>query len=334
MDKTDIVVLWVDGNDPQWQAEKKKYQTTIIDDTNSDNRFRDWGLMRYWFRSIEAFAPWVRTIHFITCGHVPDFLNLSHPKLHLVLHSDYLPLDSLPTFNACAIEMNIHRIPGIANQFVLFNDDMFFLRPVSQDMFFRNGLPCAEGSEDLILSYGLMKAWKGMAMNDIGLINMHFSKREAIKTNRRKYLHRSYSIKHIIRTIAFEKLYPNQFVGFRNAHAPAAFLKETFETIWETEPKALRETTYRKFRDLRDVNQWLPFWWQIASGQFYPNVTSHANYDIDKNTIETICRTIKSQSLDSICLNDPDWEIPFEQYAAQLQTAFEIILPQKSAFEK
>ena len=23
MDKTDIVVLWVDGNDPQWQAEKK-----------------------------------------------------------------------------------------------------------------------------------------------------------------------------------------------------------------------------------------------------------------------------------------------------------------------
>ena len=70
----DIVVLWVDGSDPAWLKEKSKYQDIKTTDANSDNRFRDWGLMKYWFRAIEQFAPWVRTIHFVTWGHMPDFL--------------------------------------------------------------------------------------------------------------------------------------------------------------------------------------------------------------------------------------------------------------------
>lgn len=40
----DFVVLWVDGNDPEWRAEKAKYQGAVTDDSNSVNRFRDWGL--------------------------------------------------------------------------------------------------------------------------------------------------------------------------------------------------------------------------------------------------------------------------------------------------
>ena len=87
----DFVVLWVDGSDPVWQAEKAKYQGKTLDDSNAVNRFRDWGLMPYWFRAVERFAPWVRKIHFVTCGHVPAFLNLAHPKLHHVKHADFLP---------------------------------------------------------------------------------------------------------------------------------------------------------------------------------------------------------------------------------------------------
>ena len=70
----DFVVLWVDGNDPEWRAEKAKYQGAVTDDSNSVNRFRDWGLMPYWFRAVEKFTPWVHKIHFVTCGHVPEFL--------------------------------------------------------------------------------------------------------------------------------------------------------------------------------------------------------------------------------------------------------------------
>ena len=37
----DFVVLWVDGSDPVWQAEKAKYQGKTLDDSNAPNRFRD-----------------------------------------------------------------------------------------------------------------------------------------------------------------------------------------------------------------------------------------------------------------------------------------------------
>ena len=69
----DFVVLWVDGNDPEWRAEKAKYQGAVTDDSNSVNRFRDWGLMPYWFRAVEKFTPWVHKIHFVTCGRIPEF---------------------------------------------------------------------------------------------------------------------------------------------------------------------------------------------------------------------------------------------------------------------
>lgn len=129
-------------------------------------------------------------------------------------------------------------------------------------------------------------------------------------------------------------LYPHQFVGFRNPHAPTALNKTTFKELWAAEPQALRETTYRRFRDLRDVNQWAALWWQIASGKFYPRKIDNAYYAVGMNTIDSICKTISSQSHDMICLNDPDWEIPFDVYAERIRSAFQSILPEKSSFEK
>ena len=85
--------------------------------------------MPYWFRAVEKFAPWVRKIHFVTCGHVPAFLNLAHPKLHHVKHEGFLPPEVLPTFSSHAIEMNLHRIPGLAEHFVsLGSGDCVFPR--------------------------------------------------------------------------------------------------------------------------------------------------------------------------------------------------------------
>ena len=70
----DFVVLWVDGNDPQWQAQKAKYQGKTLDDSNAAHRFRDWGLMPYWFRAVEKFCPWVRKVHFVlrSCAPVAE----------------------------------------------------------------------------------------------------------------------------------------------------------------------------------------------------------------------------------------------------------------------
>src|SRR5699024_8623571 len=136
----DFVIIWVDGNDPEWQEDKFKYS----EDTDGDKRnirFRDWDNLQYWFRAVENYAPWVNKVHFVTWGHLPEWLNIEHPKLNIVNHKDFLNKDNLPVFNSCAIEINIHRIPGLAEKFVYFNDDTFLTHPVKPTDFFKNGLP-------------------------------------------------------------------------------------------------------------------------------------------------------------------------------------------------
>lgn len=330
----DFVIPWVDGNDPIWQAEKTKYQSQRISDCNSTNRYRDWGLMKYWFRSIEKYTPWVRKIHFITWGHVPDFLNCEHPKLHIVHHEDYMPAEALPTFSSHALEINIHRIEGLAEKFVYLNDDTFIIRPMKEEDFFDGDLPCTLGAESPIELIGEIGTWQHAAVNDLGIINKHFSKREQVTRYRRKFINRKYSLRTNIRTLAVEQLFPNGFTGFRNLHAPAAYCKKTFEEVWKAEHNVMTKTTNNRFRTSDDVNQWVMLWWQVASGKFSPAIVDNETFLACDSNLDRICENIIKQKRKMICINDPDGDINFEKISSMIQAAFDEILPQKSAFEK
>ena len=65
----DFVITWVDMNDAKWQRDYAKYSTQTENEKNSVSvaRFRDYGLLKFWLRGVEKFAPWVRQIHFVTC---------------------------------------------------------------------------------------------------------------------------------------------------------------------------------------------------------------------------------------------------------------------------
>ena len=53
----------------------------------------------YSLRSVEQYAPWFRRIYIVTDGQVPVWLNLSHPKIRLVTHSEIFEnVADLPTF--------------------------------------------------------------------------------------------------------------------------------------------------------------------------------------------------------------------------------------------
>ena len=90
-EKIDFVVLWVDGADPQWRKEWGMYLPEEMNNGSSENRYRDWDLMRFWFRGIEAFAPWVNRVFFVTNGQKPAWLNTDHPKLRMITHREYIP---------------------------------------------------------------------------------------------------------------------------------------------------------------------------------------------------------------------------------------------------
>ena len=320
----DFVILWVDGNDPEWQKEKRKYQGNRVSENNSANRYRDWNLLPYWFRAVEKFAPFARKIHFVTWGHLPVFLDTTAPKLHIVRHDEFIPAEYLPTFSSHTIEMNIHRIPGLAEHFVYFNDDMFLLRPFRPENFFKDGLPCTYGGEVPIELIGHIGTWQHAAVNDLGIVNAHFPKREAVAKYGAKYRDKSYRWKDNLRTLLLEKLHPDYFTGFKNLHAPAAYLKQTFEEVWQRD----------RFRTSDNVNQWVMLWWQVASGRFSPAVIDNLVDSVSPASIDKLCAAIEGQANDYICLNDPEVEIDFNALSARLHHAFESILPEKSSFEK
>lgn len=330
----DFVILWVDGNDPKWQSEKATYDSNINDDSNSASRYRDWGLLPYWFRGVEKFTPWVNKIHFVTWGHLPEFLNLNNPKLNIVKHEDFIPAEYLPTFSSHAIELNIHRIPGLSEEFVYFNDDMFIVRNMDEKSFFKNELPCTYGGEVPMAFQGDTGIWQHAAVNGMGVINNHFSKKEQVKSFKKKYISSSYRWQDNVRTFALETFFPDYFSGFKNLHAPGAYLKKTFEDVWKAEKDLLNKTSSHKFRSADDVNQWVMLWWQIASGSFSPYNTDNLVCSVNKNTLDFVCNAIKTQSNDMICVNDSADEEDFQYLSEELKSAFQTILPEKSSFEK
>ncbi len=97
--------------------------------------------LRYSMRSVWANCGWARRIFVVTAGHTPSCWLTNHPDVQVIDHSAILPADALPTFNSHAIEASLHRIPGLSEHFVYFNDDMLVGRPLRPEVFFTaNGL--------------------------------------------------------------------------------------------------------------------------------------------------------------------------------------------------
>ena len=223
----DFVIPWVDGADPVWADSYRQYAHLEDKRFNvSGERFRDWGLLRFWFRAVAKYAPWVRTIHFVSCGQVPTWLNKEHPQLHLVKHEDYLPARFLPTFCANPIELSFHRIEGLSEHFVYFNDDMFLSAPVQPSDFFKNGLP----RETAIRSHLLPSEFGHIVLNDINLINKYLDFYSLYRKNLRKWFNARYGLQGLKNFLFIPY---KDFTGMRESHLPYTLRKSTFEAVWQ-----------------------------------------------------------------------------------------------------
>lgn len=327
----DFVLPWVDGSDPEWVEQFNKYvpkenQRSV--DVGKE-RYRDTGLLRYWFRGVEKFAPWVRKIHFITNGQKPSWLNINAEKLHFVKHTDYIPEKYLPVFSSHPIELMMHRIPDLAEQIVYFNDDLFLTAPVKKNFFFKNGLPCDSA---ILNAFPPDDFVSHVLMNDIEIINRHFSKFSVIKTNCSKWFSLRYG-KSLLRTFCLLP-WPD-FTGFHVTHLPQPFLKSTLDEVWNNEKEILEKTMSHKFRSTNDVNQWLFRFWALCKGEFVPqSPTKWKKYFSFENPCSEICNAIKNQKYKEIVINDCGKNSEeFAFYMEKITEAFEEILPEKSNFE-
>ena len=285
------------------------------------------------FRGIEKNANWVNNVFLVTWGHIPNWLNTENEKLKIVNHKEFIPKEYLPTFSANPIELNIHRIKGLSNQFVFFNDDQFIIGKVKDTDFFYKGLPCDSAILNPHISQRIFKTH--MEAIDMDIINDYFDKNQSIKKHFFKWFNLKYG-KDNLKTLL---LMPwNKFPGFVHHHGPSSFLKEVYEEVWEKEFEALNETCLRKFRTPFDLNQWLMSGWQVAKGVFYPRsshfVENMVINDDEKNN-EYVYNVITKQKRKVICVNDMLQNAnAFDTEKEKLIRSFERIFPEKSSFEK
>ena len=112
----DAVITYVNGLDPVWQKDYEKHTNIPA----LEKRFRDWGTLKYLLRGIEKYMPFIRNVYLVVSheSQVPEWTDCNN--LHIVLHKDIIPAEYLPTFNSTAIEMFLHRIEGLDEEFLYF----------------------------------------------------------------------------------------------------------------------------------------------------------------------------------------------------------------------
>lgn len=144
LDLVDVVYTWVDSSDPEWSRERDRWSgrtEIVMASAANEERYLDRDELRYSLRSVMMYAPFVRNIYIVTHGHRPSWL-VDDDRIRVVPHHEIFPDPSvLPTFNSHAIEACLHRIPGLAENFLYFNDDVFLGRDATfHDFYTKAGL--------------------------------------------------------------------------------------------------------------------------------------------------------------------------------------------------
>lgn len=142
----DAVITYVDGNDPLWQQDYR----TVTRQPALSKRYRDWGTLPFLLRGIQRHMPFIERVFLVVAreSQVPAWVDRT--RLHVVLHADIIPAAFLPTFNSTTIEMFLHRIPGLAEEYLYFNDDMFPVKDAVPADFFPEGIPTIGFSRHLL----------------------------------------------------------------------------------------------------------------------------------------------------------------------------------------
>ena len=334
----DFVVTWLDSTDEEWQRQYAYYKKQCTGRQEAA-RFRNMDIFQYWFRAVEQYAPWVHKVFLVTNGTFPKWINKEHPKLVLVKHSDYIPEEFLPTFNSYTIEAFLHRIPGLSEQFVYFNDDFFLNAPVLPETFFRNGLPCDNNAESLQMvpiyskedGYGIYMS----ILASIGVINAHFDRKQTVRESLWRWYGCHLGRRGLLLSLMLRRF--RKFPGFDWRHFEQPLLKSVVEEASEKASEVLRATCTRFRGEIQIVPPYFFRYWQFASNRFYPvRLYKSLHYNLRLSKLNRVEHALHNSKVISLCLNDtakcPDEE--YEIINRELQRMMEQKFSSKSSFEK
>ncbi|WP_439687903.1 hypothetical protein [Cupriavidus oxalaticus] len=178
----DVVFTWVDSADSKWLSEFHSAKadvdgSSIAPYAMDAARFANHDELKFALHGVMKFLPWVNNIYVVTAGQRPSWFQ-RNPRIIFVDHQAIIPRQYLPTFNSHVIEAYIHRIPGLTEQFIYFNDDVFVARPLPKSHFFRgNGIASIFlGKKKLseMRNRGLSTPTMFASQNSLNLLSRHY----------------------------------------------------------------------------------------------------------------------------------------------------------------
>ncbi len=291
----DIVITYVDGNDPVWKKDYEKYTNVPV----MDKRFRDWGTLKYLLRGIAVNMRFIRNVYLVVShpSQVPQWADAENLKI--VLHQDIIPAEHIPTFNSATIEMHLHRIEGLDEEYLYFNDDLYPLAKCEPTDFFRDGMGVL-GFSRHFLSSGMFKK---------------------ICRNSDSYARKALGM-------------PSSWRFVRPQHTCTPMLRSECERLYETIKDDVEKSLSRT-RTENNVSQYLFLDYQYYKGLMINERLSNKHFSVALATPEGLKSFIMNPGRKIMCVNDVHLsEDKYLALRAAMIEAFEVKFPLKSRFEK
>ena len=290
----DVVITYVDGLDPLWQKDYEEHTNIPI----LEKRFRDWGTLRYLMRGVAVNMPFIRKVHLVVArdSQVPKWVNRN--EVNVVLHKDIIPEKFLPTFNCNPIELHLHRIKDLDEQYVYFNDDVFPLKKCEPTDFFVDG-----------------KGQLGMCRH---LLSIDMFKK--ICRNSDVMARRALGMK------------PSLFF-LRPQHVCTPMIKSECEALYESVKDELH-ASITMTRTAKNVSQYVFLNYMYLNGTLQNNRLSKRHFSLGITSTEKLRNFIINPTKTFTCINDVQLSHErFEELRKVLIDAFETLLPNKSKYE-
>lgn len=290
----DAVITYVDGSDPVWQKEYENFTNRPI----VNKRYRDWGTMKYILRGIDTKMPFIKNVYLVVShpSQVPEWVDRSN--LRIVLHKDIIPAEFLPTFNSTAIEMFLHRIEGLDERFLYFNDDMIPVMTCQESDFFR---------DDKII-FGFSSH----------ILAMDMYKKQCRNSDRlaRKVLGKPVSCRFV-----------------RPQHICTPMLRSACEDLYSKAEKEIRESV-TPLRENRNFNQYIFPDYLYYSGRAINRRCSKKHFSVAVASAAKISAFLRKPTRKLVCINDVNISNEkYEEMSSAIKTAFDGLFPEKSRFE-
>lgn len=294
----DLIITYVNNADRNWLQDF--IRTTSLHKP-TPTRFRSWGTLKYLFRGIESYMPFIRNVILVVAreSQVPTWVDKS--KVRIVYHRDFIPEQFLPTFNSCTIESYFWRIPDLSDKIIYFNDDIFPIGPMVESNFFTGNTPHIKFVAHE--KYAKNNMFKSQCRSGVDLIT---------------------------RVLDLPKY--AEGTTLRPYHISTAFTKSCLENVGKL-CESLLPSTLTRMRSTKNVNQYIYPYYHYFTNDYVSQIVNYKYFSIEDRNISAITDEIRQENYQLICLNDSDKIRDYATTRSKLLAGFACKFPERSRFE-